>query len=289
MTDRSPRRWLPSERARALRFSEPRPLPGDFRTDHAAVQIAMDADRDGGWVVLINKVLASYVDLGDPTHLEFEYLRWIADIIDALPDPVDEALRIVHLGGAACTLPVYLAVVRPSCRQVVVEYDAALVDLMRAQFGIRSSRALSIVVDDALAALQRMPDDSAHVIVRDAFGGPSTPEHLRDAAFAAEVRRVLSPGGVYLANIGDQPGLALTRDHLTHNRRAFGLTASERDSERVAFICDPSIVRGRRYGNVVVAISDRDLPIDAWRRAARSAAAPARVTYAERLWPYLAG
>ncbi|WP_194291511.1 spermidine synthase [Cumulibacter manganitolerans] len=279
-----PLTWLPADRARALRFVPAEPVPGDFTTDHAQVQVAMDADRAHGWLVLLDDVLASYVALDDPRHLEFEYTRWIADLIDGLPPGPIDAL---HLGGAACSLPVYVETTRPGSRQVVVDFDAALLDLMRSQFGIRSSRRFSLRAMDALEALRAAPDGSMDVIVRDTFSGDRTPEHLRGRELADEVARVLRPGGVYLANIGDRPGLAMTRELLAHSRQALGLHASDAHNGRMAIICDPAVLRGRRYGNVVAALSRTDLPLEGWLDAARRAAFPARVTHGERLWAYL--
>jgi SAM-dependent methyltransferase len=280
-----PTTWLPIDRARALRFVPAEPVPGDYRTDHAQVRIAMDADRPDGWMVLLDNVLASYVALDDPAHLEFEYTRWIADMIDEMHPP--GALEIVHLGGAACSLPVYVEVTRPTSRQLIVDFDAALIDLMRNQFGIRSSRRFTLRTADALDALSALPDSSADVIVRDAFSGDVTPEHLRDAGFAHEVVRVLRPSGIYFANIGDRPGLPLTRELLRHSRAAFGLRAAEAHNGRMAIISDPSVMRGRRYGNVVAALSRAPLPLDGWLNAVRRAGLPARLTHGERLWAYL--
>lgn len=278
------RMWLAPERAHALRFVRATPTPGEFTTDHAHVQIAMDADRDHGWMVLLDGVLASYVALDDPTHLEFEYTRWIADLVDRLPPGPIDAL---HLGGAACSLPVYVESTRPGSRQVVVDFDAALLELMREQFGIRSSRRFAIRPADALDAIAELPDASMDVIVRDVFSADRTPEHLRDQRLANEVARVLRPSGIYLANVGDRPGMALTRELMRHTRLALGLSPSGEHDGQLAFICDPSVLRGRRLGNVVAAFSRAPLPLDGWLEASRRAAFPARVTHGERLWPYL--
>ncbi|GAB3299308.1 spermidine synthase-like protein [Epidermidibacterium keratini] len=276
--------WLAPSAARALRFAPADPRPGRYRTDFSVVTVAMDADRSGGWMVLLDDVLASYVDLADPTHLEFEYTRWMADIIDELPAG---GLRVLHLGGAACTLPVYLQTRRPDSRQVVVEYDATLIELMRQQFGIRSSRRLKIVHDDALNALRAAPTGGYDIIIRDAFNGATTPEHLHGPLFAAEVRRVLADEGIYFANIGDRPGLALTRQLLADTASAFGLDQQRARDGRLAFICEPSVLRGRRLGNAVVAASARRLPLEGWFAATRRAALPARVTHGDRLTQYL--
>lgn len=276
--------WLAPSAARALRFAPADPRPGRYRTDFSVVTVAMDADRPGGWMVLLDDVLASYVDLADPTHLEFEYTRWMADIIDELPPG---GLRVLHLGGAACTLAVYLQLRRPDSRQLVVEYDATLIDLMRQQFGIRSSRRLKITHRDALDALRAAPTGGYDIIIRDAFNGATTPDHLHGPQFAAEVRRALAGDGIYLANIGDRPGLALTRELLAHTASAFDLNRELARDGRLAFICEPSVLRGRRLGNVVVTASAARLPLDGWFTATRRAALPARVTHGERLTQYL--
>lgn len=276
--------WLAPDRARALRFAPASPQPGEYATDHATVRIAMDADREQGWMILLDGVLASYVALDDPTHLEFEYTRWIADMIDAMPTG---PLEVLHLGAAACSLPVYIESTRPGSRQVMVDIDAALLELMRQSFGIRSSRRFSLRAADALAAIRELPDASMDVIVRDAFSADWTPEHLRGRELADEVARVLRPSGIYLANIGDRPGLALTRELLAHSRAALGLRAAAEHDGRMAIICDPSVIRGRRLGNVVAALSRVPLPLGGWLDAVRRAAFPARVTHGERLWGYL--
>lgn len=288
MSSRSAKRpstWLPTDRARALRFVAADPRPGQYTTDHASIRIAMDADRPDGWLVVLDDVLASYVALDDPTHLEFEYTRWIADLIDEIPQ--DGPLDVVHLGGAACSLPVYIEVTRPGSRQIIVDFDAALLDLMREQFGIRSSRRFSLRAADALDAISQLPDASADVIVRDAFSGDQTPPHLRDERLAVEVARVLRPSGIYLANIGDRPGLPLTRELFRSTRQIFGLKPDELHDGYMAIISDPSVMRGRRLGNVVAALSRLPLPLDGWRHAVRRSTFPARVTHGERLWAYL--
>ena len=47
---------------------------------------------------------ASYVDLADPTHLEFDYLRWIQIVLDVVA-----ARQVLHIGGGACALARALA------------------------------------------------------------------------------------------------------------------------------------------------------------------------------------
>ena len=69
-------------------------------------------DRPGSFVLRLDGMNQSYVDLRHPLHLEFEYVRRIADVLDAAA-PTGAPVRVVHVGGAAMTLPRYVAASRP--------------------------------------------------------------------------------------------------------------------------------------------------------------------------------
>ena len=62
-----------------------------------------DGDGHRGWTLIVNGVPSSHVDLDDPLRLDFEYMRWIADLLDVLLLEGDP-LRVLHLGGGGCTL-----------------------------------------------------------------------------------------------------------------------------------------------------------------------------------------
>ena len=78
-------------------------------------------------MLVLEELRHSYVDLADPRHLEFDYMRWIGDAIDAVPaGPLDA----VFLGGGGFTLPRYVAATRPGSRSRVLEVDGDLVELV---------------------------------------------------------------------------------------------------------------------------------------------------------------
>src|SRR4051812_34716604 len=107
-----------------------RPAEGRYPISQGEAELLRDADRENGWMLSIGGVPQSYVDLGDPTHLDFEYMRLLGDVVDHL-GVGDEPLDAVHVGGAGCTLARYVAATRPGSRQVVYELDARLVQLVR--------------------------------------------------------------------------------------------------------------------------------------------------------------
>ena len=182
--------------------------PCDAETVYHCANIVQDPARPSGRVLVLEELRHSYVDLADPRHLEFDYVRWIGDAIDAAPaGPLDA----VFLGGGGFTLPRYVTATRPGSRSRVLEVDGDLVDLARERLALRTGPALRVRVGDARVTLRDEPDGSADVVVGDAFGGRSIPWHLATTEFTRDVRRVLRPGGLYALNVIDHAPLGLLR------------------------------------------------------------------------------
>jgi spermidine synthase len=242
----------------------PRRDPGTARAvvraevDHGRAELVGDPDRPSAWTLLVDGTAQSHVDLADPEHLEFEYVRRMGHVVD-LAAPPFTPLRALHLGGGAWTLPRYLAATRPGSAQIVVELDAALIDLVAARLPV-DDPGLRVTSGDARAVLATRPPESADLVVLDVFAGARTPAHLTSAEFVADVRRVLAPDGVYVANVADGGGLAFAKDQIA--------TAAEHFPE-TAVIAAPDLLAGRRFGNVVLVASAHGLPVaDLVRRTA---------------------
>lgn len=230
---------MPHPRSRKPRAPK-RSIEGSYPIDTGTAAIVADPNRDGAFVLEVNRVPSSYVVPGAPEVLEYDYMRWIADFIAAadLPEP----FTAVHLGAAGCALPSYVQH-RWRSRNIAVELDRGLARLVRDAF----NPPVEIVVAEARAFTHALSPGSVNVIVRDVFAGPDTPRALCTVEFFRAAHRALSPGGMFAANIGDREGLPRTRAELAGLRQVFAHTA-------VTYA-------GRGYGNVVVAASDRPLRI----------------------------
>jgi SAM-dependent methyltransferase len=247
--------------------------------DHGRAELVADADRPLAWTLLVDGTAQSHVDLADPTHLEFEYLRRIAHLVDALDPPPPAPLTVLHLGGGAWTLPRYVAATRPHSAQQVVELDAALVELVRTRLPA-DGLELDVRVADARAGLAAVPAGRYDAVVLDVFAGARIPAHLTSVEFVRLVARALRPGGVYVANLADGAGgggpaggaLAFARGQVATAAAVFGGTA---------VVAAPDVLHARRFGNLVlVAGSDPEPLGDVLAHVARRVAAdpfPARV------------
>ncbi|WP_327106232.1 spermidine synthase [Nonomuraea glycinis] len=253
------------------------PMPGQYPVTFGEVELLRDLDRQDGWVLSKDGVPQSYVDLQDPTFLEFEYVRLMADVIDLL----DEGpLSCLHVGGGACTIPRYVATTRPGSRHIVIEPDGLLVNLVREQLDLRSVPRLKVIVAGGREGTAKIWDDSADLVVLDAFMGATMPVELATTEYLGDLTRVLRPSGTLLINLADGKGLAFARRLLATVTGTFG---------HVALLAEPGVMRGRRFGNLIVAASRTELPLDLLTRRAAGGLTQARCVHGGALTNFIAG
>jgi spermidine synthase len=251
-----------ARKARAARIGPDRHSVGS-----GEAELLRDADRDGGWVLCVGGVPQSYVDLHDPTYLDFEYIRLMGDVVDCLAPP-GVALDAAHIGGAGCTLPRYIAATRPGSRQVVFEPDGALVQLVRERLPVKNVPGLKIRVTDGRAGTAALADGADDLVVMDAFAEASMPVELATREFTLDAARVLRPGGVYLMNVADGFRLAYARRVAATVRSVF---------RYVLLLGEPGVLRGRRFGNLIIAASREPLPVGELTRRGAAGAVRAQV------------
>jgi spermidine synthase len=252
-----------------------------------SAELVPDLDRAESWLLFIDGVPQSGVDLGDPGYLEFEYVRRIGHAAD-LAFPPGEPLRVLHLGGGALTLPRYLQHTRPGSGQLVAELDDALTALVRAHLPLPAGHRIRVRAADARAVTESVRPASYDLVIADVFAGAMTPAHLTTAEFAAATARALRPGGVYAVNVaaGRLPS-GIPRDGLDEARSAVATIRSE--YKETCMIAEPSVLKGRRRGNLVILGSDQPLPEAALARAAASDPFPARLVAGQDLRRFVAG
>lgn len=261
------------------------PLGVTVPVDFGMASLVPDPDRRGGWTLLVDRVPQSYVDVNDATHLEFEYVRRLASVVDlATGERAAPAgpLRILHLGGGAMTLPRYVAHTRPGSVQRVVERDAALTALVRRVLPLPRGANVRVRAADARAVVETSPPASYDMVIADVYGGARMAASFTTIEFVAAVARVLRAGGVLAVNLADGPPLSFSRS------QAATLSAVFPD---VCLMGEPGVLRGRRFGNLVMAAATAPdaLPVAELTRAAARDVFPARVVHGPDLVRFAAG
>jgi spermidine synthase len=224
----------------------------------------------GGWELDVDGTPQSHVDLDDPTHLHFEYIARIGAVIDQLRMP-RQPLTAVHLGAGALTLPRYVEATRPGSRQQVIELEPALWDLVREELPLPRGAAIRVRIGDARAGLARLPaamHGAVDLLVSDVYSGAQTPAHLTTVEFYREAAALLAPDGVLVVNVADGAGLAFARRQIATVRTVL---------EHVIVLAEVQTLKGRRFGNLVVAASARPLPTQWLPRLMAAGPHPAKV------------
>ena len=250
------------------------------------VELLRDLDRPRAWMLLAGGVPQSHVDLDDPQHLELEYMRRLGHLID-LAGPAGLPLRVLHLGGGGLTLARYVAATRPGSRQLAVESDPEVAALVQQRLPLdqpgrppAGTGRIDVRVADARAVLADIRAGSFDVLVMDVFAGARTPAHLTSAEFTIAAARALARSGIYAANIGDGPPLEHARGRVAAVRSVFG---------HACLIAEPAVLRGRRFGNLVVVAADHELPIAGLIRRSAADPFPARLVDGAALDRFVAG
>jgi spermidine synthase len=257
-------------------------------------ELVPDLDRTDSWLLFVDGVPQSGVDLADPGYLEFEYVRRIGHVAD-LAFPPGEPLRVLHLGGGALTLPRYLQHTRPGSRQLVAELDDALTGLVREHLPLPAGHRIRVRAADARAVAESVHPASYDLVIADVFAGAVTPAHLTTAEFTAATARALRPGGVYAVNVAAgqlspdmrPPGGTTPRQGLDEARSAVATVRSV--YAETCMIAEASVLRGRRRGNLVIFGSDQPLPEAALARAVAGDPFPARLVTGEDLRRFASG
>jgi spermidine synthase len=114
---------------------------------------------------------------------------------------------------------------------------------------------------DARTALETL-DGPFDLVITDVYNGARMPTSVASVEFVRHVARVLDPAGGYVVNVADLPPSINSRIQAATLRAVF---------PDVCAITEPGLIRGRHYGNVVLAAA-RSLPPDHIARLTRVAA-----------------
>jgi spermidine synthase len=232
---------------------------------HGELIVERDPRRPSGRLLRQGDMDASYIDLADPAHLEFDYLRWMRIVLRAV-----HARRVLHVGGGACALPRALAAEDPEGRQEVYEVDGDVLVMAREHLGLRRIPGLRVRLGDGREHVAAQADASWDAVVVDAFLGAAVPRHLVTVEALTDVARVAP---LALVNVVDNRSRHVVRAVAAGLATVYPLTWTV----------------GAQVGNTVVVGSSVQVNLDGIRARAAADSSPARVTSPEALARALPG
>ena len=256
--------------------------PAQARLGDGSIARVVPSRFAGGFELEVAGTPQSHVDLDDPTHLHFEYVARMAAVIDRLRMP-GQPLTAIHLGGGALTLPRYLAHTRPGSRQQVIELEQPLIDLVRAELPLPRGAQMRVRIGDAREVAAKLPaglQGAADLVVSDVFAGAQTPAHLTTLEYYRVLAGLLAPGGVLLVNVADGAGLAFARRQVATVRAVLG---------EVIVLAEVQTLKGRRFGNLVIAASADPLPVEWLPRLMAAGPHPAKVAQGDEIGAFVRG
>lgn len=213
--------------------------------------IEPDPYQDGAYILDVDGTPQSHIFIDEPDELFFEYVRRIGHVIDIVA-PEGEPITAVHLGGGGLTLPRYVEATRPGSRQQVIELEQDLIDFVRENLPVQRGANIRYRYGDARAVVTKLPAGlrgTVDVVVVDIFSGARTPAHVTTLEFFREVASLLAPSGVIIVNAADGPGLAFVKSQIVTLATVL---------PHVAALAEAQVLKGRRFGNLVLVASSRD-------------------------------
>ena len=195
----------------------------DRETRYSCATVLVDPARPSGRTLVLDSARNSYVDLDDPTYLEFRYARLFASVIDGAFEA--GALRALHIGGGGFTFPRWLPATRPGSRSLVLELDPEVVEIAEQELGLRRDATLQVRTGDARVSIRGVESGGYDLVLGDAFSGLSVPWHLTTVEMVTEIRRTLRDGGVYVLNVIDAGPRRLVRAELATLQAVFAEVA----------------------------------------------------------------
>lgn len=255
---------------------------GRARLSDGGIALVIPSAFASGYELVVGDTPQSHVDLDDPTHLHFEYVARMGAVIDQLRLP-GQPLTAVHLGAGAMTVPRYVEATRPGSRQQVIELEQALVDLVREHLPLPRGASIRTRIGDARETMARLPEGlvgNVDLLVSDVYSGARTPAHLTSVEFYRDAARLLAPDGVLLVNVADGAGLGFARRQVATVRSVL---------EHVIVLAEVQVLKGRRFGNLVLAASASPLPVTWLPRLMAAGPHPAKVAQGSEIEEFVRG
>jgi spermidine synthase len=191
-----------------LAFASPKDEDTYFYKESNYYTIKLKKDRtrsEGGPLesLVLDHLVHSYTDLNDPFYLEYEYIRIYEEVVRWQSEKRDP-FKALFIGGGGYTFPRFIEAKYPRAEIEVVEIDPEVTRVVHQYLGIpKDTKIRSYDEDGRWYVMNSKEKGKYDFIFGDAFNDLSIPYHLTTKEFAAQLKALLKPDGLLLANVID--------------------------------------------------------------------------------------
>jgi spermidine synthase len=134
----------------------------------------------------------------DPDKLIFDYTQMMMAGLYLNPKPA----KLLIIGEGGGSIPTALQEMYPDMQIDLVEIDAAVDRVAKRFFDFKPGPRMRVVIEDGRVFVKRAraQNPQYNMIMLDAFDADYIPEHLLTREFLQEVKAILAPDGVIVAN-----------------------------------------------------------------------------------------
>ena len=153
--------------------------------------------------LVLDHLVHSYTDLKDPLYIEYEYIRIYEEMV-RWQARGQQPFKALFLGGGGYTFPRFIEAKYPKAEIHVVEIDPEITRVVKQYLGVsENSRIRSFNEDGRWFVMNCEEKGSYDFIFGDAFNDLSIPYHLTTKEFAMQLKSLLKPDGMLVANVID--------------------------------------------------------------------------------------
>jgi len=134
----------------------------------------------------------------DPNKLIFDYTQMMMAGLYLNPKPA----KLLIIGEGGGSIPTALQEMYPDMQIDLVEIDAAVDRVAKRFFDFKPGPKMRVFIEDGRVFVKRarVQNPQYNMILLDAFDADYIPEHLLTREFLLEVKSILAPDGVIVAN-----------------------------------------------------------------------------------------
>ena len=153
-------------------------------------------------VLNLDNLTHSFNSLSNPSRLYYDYEKDYLIPTEYIFQK-DNYLKTLFVGGGGYTFPRYIEANYPQSLITVLEIDPQITKVAYKFMGLDKNSRIRSINEDARVYVHNNLKQSYNIIFGDAYQGFSPPYHLTTKEYNDQIKSLLAPSGLYIANVID--------------------------------------------------------------------------------------